>query len=53
MAIIPSRNEKQRLCIFFLGGGGGGADKVHYDNGRCVSGEWVKALCNDFNTKFT
>ena len=39
----------------FLGGvgGGGGADKVHYDNGRCASGEWVKALCNDFNTKFT
>ena len=53
MAIIPSRNEKQRLCIFFGGGGGGGADKVHYDNGRCASGEWVKALCNDFNTKFT
>ena len=53
MAIIPSRNEKQRLCIFGGGGGGGGADKVHYDNGRCASGEWVKALCNDFNTKFT
>ena len=53
MAIIPSRNEKERLCIFFGGGGGGGADKVHYDNGRCASGEWVKALCNDFNTKFT
>ena len=23
MAIIPSRNEKQRLCIFFWGGGEG------------------------------
>ena len=24
MAIIPSRNEKQRLCIFLWGVGGGG-----------------------------
>ena len=44
---------KNKDYAFFLGGGGGGADKVHYDNGRCASGEWVKALCNDFNTKFT
>ena len=46
---------KNKGYAFFFGGGGGGggADKVHYDNGRCASGEWVKALCNDFNTKFT
>ena len=29
-AVIPRRNEKQRLCHFFLGGGGWGATKVHY-----------------------
>ena len=33
-AVIPRRNEKQRLCKVFLLGGGG--DKVHY--GRCASG---------------
>ena len=32
-AVIPRRNEKQRLCNFW-GGGVGGANKVHY--GRCA-----------------
>ena len=36
-AVIPKRNEKQRLCKILGGGGGGrGANKVHY--GRCAGG---------------
>ena len=38
-AVIPRRNEKQRLwkILFWVGGGGGKANKVHY--GKCGSGE--------------
>ena len=35
---MPRRNEKQRLCNFFLGGGGwggvGGGEKI-----RCIMGD--------------
>ena len=45
-AVIPRRNEKQRLCnFFFVWGGGGGGDKVHH--GKCGSGVEVNMLATN------
>ena len=49
MAVIPRRNEKQRLCKIWEGGGG--ANKVHY--GKC--GDQCLGLstsCTSFSKMF-
>ena len=46
MAVIPRRNDKQRLCncFFWEGGGGGDKERMHYV--KCGSGEY------DFTSEF-